>query len=416
MELIDNATKQIQAIPIPAKQRELYGAGENIKSKEADTIWKILESTSNQINNLVIVDKVILQEYWQIDDPKYLNNILNESTIASIEQMWDAAQKFDMFFLMRAKSLNYHTFTEQQLPLENLISKLADKWDTYMQSQINIIQNEKITPKKTSVLWPFKDFPNFIIHFLARKQDYDQEFIDEIFEKFVTALETWIVDVIAPKAEKKKRERLIVVNIHYLIVKLEDRESIKKCENIVAIIDQAKEFMTEHIKLMLKDLVRKAWKNAYKFFDQIKDWKEKCGLTPEVVTFQPTHTDEKFQELLDELNKTVKVNCDSCVETLRNKIKDTALREQILETLTPFLEEKWNEWDALSRECYERSLTPDVSVVRATLDQGAQKDAAKRKDDEKKKKKEEEKKKKEEERKKRHEEKKKKKEEAKQKK
>ena len=368
VEIVENATEVIKSFKPPSKQMEFFGAGKYMKNDDAGKIWDCLEDASNRIFNIISREKVILKEYWKTSDKSLLDGIVLPDIYKKIEAMWEAAQNYDMFFLLRGMSLNYYVRNTKQIPLDPLIESFQSKWETYFNSQIDMIQAEKINPNKTHVMGPFKQFPSFIFNIMRKKKDYDQELIDDVFEKLVSTLEKWLVEVVGPKAEKKKKERLIVVNIHYIISKLlSPKLAISQNENMMAVIDQAKEFMSKHINLLLKELVRKTWKNPTVFFGQITKWMNDCGLTPEVVTFQPTHIDEKFQELVAEMSKSFMTNYKSCIETLQNKIKDEDLRGQIIQDLSPYLESKWSEWNDLAIACYGIGVSPTIPAVHTIL-------------------------------------------------
>lgn len=365
IEILENATKQIKEKEVNKNKSKLFSAGSNMKDSQAQEIWTILSKASDEIFDTIAKEKIILLEFWGVD--QYMDDLFPSTVLAKIENMWMRAGKFDMFFILRGASLNNNAFTEKNIPLESIVESLGHKWDRYIEKQAKLIMAEKFEYKKTTTLAPCKGFPKFIHYLVSRKVDYDNELLEDTFDKLVTALTDWLVDVVAPKAEKKKQERLIVVNTFYMLSKLQKSKTLKMSAGFTETLDNLEKFMAKHIDLLLRDLVSKQWKLPTKFFSQITSWRTECGLSPEVVTFQPTHTDEKFQELVKDMEKNFQSNFNACQQVINNKIKEAELREIILKRLSPFIDEMWKEWDDFAIACYNEGILPTPETAHSIM-------------------------------------------------
>ncbi|EAX93140.1 hypothetical protein TVAG_302800 [Trichomonas vaginalis G3] len=361
IDVLEKSIKRITEMEPTKNKNDLFSAGSNMKEAQAQEIWDILNKTSDTIFDSSLKEKIILMEFWGVE--QYLDDLIPKAVLDKIESMWMHAGKFDMFFILRGASLNNEIISQKNLPLESIVEALGHKWDKYIEKQSKLIMAEKFEYKKTTTLAPCKAFPKFVHYLLSKKLEYDNELLEDAFDKLCTALTDWLVQIVAPKAEKKKQERLIVVNTFYMFNKLKKSKTLKESTGFQQTMDTMQEFMKQHIDFLLRDLVSKQWKNATKFFTQITTWRTECGLSPDVVTFQPSHTDEKFQELVKDLEKNFQSNFSACQTVINNKIKETELRELILKRLSPYVDEMWKEWDDFAISCYNEGILPTPETV-----------------------------------------------------
>jgi len=366
--VVRNSIQAIERIKNPnITTTTLLTAGEGMKDSSCDRVWDTLKTTSDFVFGSLSVEFTVCREYWGINDRSSLQNLIGEELSNGLLDLWKESEKFDILFVMRGYSLNGSKAKELGLPLNYVVEQLYNKWESYKDSQMTYLRAERVSTRSTSVLKPIKMFPNFIVHITSKSIKCDFEILTETINDIADGLMKWLIEEAAPNFPTKKQARLILLNAFHLCEKIKSKKFYEKNPSLQQKIDSIIQKMNGFIGDLLKVLIQQSWTSSYTFFEQISIWMIECQLTAEMVSFQPSHTEEKFIELTKEMEKHLQSSVDEIKKFLTNKIKDDLLRGKISEKIPEFLTKTWEEWDKYAFECYGTHISPSLGNVMKLL-------------------------------------------------
>ena len=196
----------------------------------------------------------------------------------------------------------------------------------------------------------------------------DRSIIYEGLSRICLELVKWVVNVVAPKFSKKKKTLLIISNIFYLIQELKKNDLLTNA--LTETFAKIDEYFLISKKVFLKKLVRKNFKRPDMFFSQILKWRKVLQFSDEMVSLQPTHTIEKFNELNEKMRSILSTGLKDSFSFLRRKINSEELREKLKEALIPYLENQFSEWNEIAQSCYKIDLSVTENDVKEEMNQG----------------------------------------------
>ena len=353
--------KTEQFIKGKAPQNEPFYVDDDLLSNNARTVSEHLKSTLNHLFQAIRLESCIIMEFWQIDDVMIVPQMISARFLEHFTKLMNSVTQFDPFFAMKAYGMCRAASQISKVPVNMLVDIPRQIWEQFMEKQKELLKEMKITRGKTSVLSVFKDFPQFCAKYAQMAEETEKPVLEQSLAEMSDEIVNWLTTEVAPKFSKKKRPRLIVLNISHLCDQLKTQPFVQHSEVLMESLKKKDELLEKNIRVLLKFIVSKSWVHASRFFDQICDWKEFSGLTDEMVTFQPSHTQEKFVELNERIEKRLTACVSECFAYMKKKIRHDGLRQVLRVGIVPFVKELFGEWDKMANDCYDMklSVTPD---------------------------------------------------------
>ena len=338
-----------------------FRLGEDIGSA---TFHEVSEKVKNGLSSLfthISQEACIVAEFWQIDDLHFVEQIISKEVLESLTKMCNAVTIYDPFFAMKCYGIVLAHSKASKVPVNFIVEIPKRFWDEYLRTQRELLAELKVAKTKTSVLAPFRDFPKFAQKYSEVAEDTERPVLEKSLAEMADDLVDWLITRIAPKFSKKKRARLIVLNISHLCDKMDGQDFVKKSEVLMENLQKQRALLEANIRVLLKFIVSKNWLHASRFFDQISDWMEFSGLTCEMVTFQPSHTQEKFVELNERIEKRLATCVSECYSYMKKKIRHDGMRQVLRASIVPFVQEQFELWNQMALDCYDLklSVTPE---------------------------------------------------------
>ena len=340
---------------------EPFHVDEDLSSASATEISAKLKTTLGRVFSAIKMEACIVTEFWQIDELMLVQQMMSEKFWESLTRLIDAITMFDPFFAMKSYGMSFAAGQVSKVPMNMIIDIPRKIWEEYMKKQKELLIELKVTKTKTSVLSPFRDFIQFASKYSQTAEDAERPVLNDSLAEMCDYLVDWLITRVAPKFSKKKRTRLIVLNLSHLCDKMRSEQYVQKSEVLMANLKKHEILLDQNIRVLLKFIVSKNWVHASRFFDQISDWKEVSGLTDEMVTFQPSHTQDKFVELNDRIDKRLATCVNECYAYMKKKLRHEGMRQVLRVSIVPFVKEQFALWNDMAMQCYDLklSVTPE---------------------------------------------------------
>lgn len=345
---------------------EVYYTDEEIGSPGSKEIAGLIEVTLEQIFHVIRVEAVIVNEFWKGDEPNIVEKIISRGLFTKLDTFLRCANKSDPFFSMKAYGICYAERNKSAFVLDKIVNIPKNLWEGFVHMQGKLLKEQKLKAK-TTVLHAVREFPEFAVKYAEMSGETERPILEQSLVTMMNDLISWLINFVSPKFSKKKAIRIVVLNIFHLRESLKDNKFWNESVLLKKCLEKTESILKERIGVLLKFIVSKSWVSATAFFDQIVEWKELSGLTDEMVTFQPTHTMEKFNELNGRIELKLKTCVHECYSWLKKKIRHDALRQELRCAIIPFVCDQFDQWNAMAMACYDTPLKVDAKKVDETM-------------------------------------------------
>ena len=353
---------------------------EAIESIGAGTTQNIRALFSNCFKSIE-TEIVILREFWGVQEENIQNysTILKQETLDDFTRIIQTAAQIDPYYNFfcyslisaRSKQTGIHT-----IPLKHLMDLASRRYDDLIDEQISRLKDSKFITRKTLLLTQIKNFPIFVKNFydafsILDAEEGDKSVLDDMMAKLIEELDHWLNEDVLPKFSHSKGNRTHIINLNYLINQFKDTVTgdflpfIVESNILTTKMDLLKKEYDESMDKFMDWLCYKIWDKASEFFTQINKWREQSGLTNEMVTFQPSHTQDKFAELCRDLDKNKDKKGNEIRNHVNTKIRDEKLKRDILEQLVPHTESVFQKWNDIAQECYGKPIDNINAIIKS---------------------------------------------------
>lgn len=366
MKISEHTMKLVQEVGKPVEKTLPKGVIEDpfnlvkseLSSESFINLSDLIENQFQEIFRIINIEATVMQEFWNIEPTsEFIEGKIVDQIIYTTEKLTLVSP----IFALRVAGICMSESKKCKVDISSITSKAQEKWNDYLVLQETNYQNNTKLSRKASILPIFKIFPVFMKTLISVSHETDMAIIEQTFVTLTTNLMNWLNKDIAPKFTKNKKTLMNILNTSHCLEKLTKIKAIVGNEVMTEALSKMEHLKDSQMKLFMNWLVGKTWKKTVEFFDQISDWKSMEGITSEMVTFQPTHTDVKYQECMSNLEKKLSQDIITCKDLMAKKIKKEKLRSSLFKSLIPLIAEKFQEWNDLAIECYgvEISITPE---------------------------------------------------------
>ncbi|OHT01819.1 hypothetical protein TRFO_07381 [Tritrichomonas foetus] len=322
-------------------------------------INRFLSDFFNGIN----AEACILSEFWKITDPSTLGQIITKPTIESVKAFMEAVKLFDPLFLIIAYRLCANADKNSIVPLDEIVAVPRSAWQNHLKKMFAEVRSSK-APKTVCVIQVFKDLPKFFKTLTGITPENDLDIFEKTICVIIEELVTILTEEIALKLPKKNMvSRTVVMNMAFLFERMRTMDIISKSKAISSKMLSIQHLLKTNIDIFLEQMTAKIWPDAFSFFNQVEEWMKQDGFTYEIVTFQVSHTEEKFKDLNEKIDKKIVASVGECFNFLRKKIPSESLRRELKKSVVVNIQELFQKWSNIAYQCYGIKLTTTPEKV-----------------------------------------------------
>jgi hypothetical protein len=349
---------------------EPYALGNELTSDYAVQISAKLKETLATVFDTLRVEACVLTEFWGIDDSQSLASVVPKDLIEVLVALFTSVSDYDRFFAMKSYGICHAAAQRLRIPINSIVDDPKKRWNKFVQKQKAMLADVKTSKIRTVILSVFQQFPLFFAKYCEMAEPVERPVLESSLSTMTDDVVEWLIWTVAPKYSKKKRALLVVVNLLHLCEKLQDQPAVRQSTVLNECLQRNRELLDQNIQELLNFIVSKGWSIAATFFEQITLWLKRPYFTSEMVTFQPTHTDQQFADLNDKLERKTATYMSDTLGYIKQKVHHEGLAHLLRTQLNPFLRERFALWDKLAFDCYGTHIGIKADQVAALIDRG----------------------------------------------
>lgn len=340
--------------PVPT---DPFATDDEYKTQQSDRyVVRITEVLSTLFNNFR-KESCILTEFWGITDPQTMSKIIPDNLLQYMRALIEMIKNFDNIYLIVVRSICAREEETSLIPIKHIVDVPRKEWNAVIKEQVDSMKSIKLSKSKDTVFKVFQDVPEYIKALIHITPKQGTKFLEKTISIILEEIVSYVTENAIPKGTKKsKAARLIIVNLVYLTEALNKEPFLLKSDLIRSRMNKIDEVLNDNVKIFLESMAEKAWPEPYQFFYQIDEWMQQEGFTYEIVTFQVTHTPEKFKEMNEKIDKKINISISDCHAFLKKKIKTENLRNELKKSVVSNIANIFQRWSDLAEKCYGTKL------------------------------------------------------------
>ena len=347
--------------PVPT---EPFATDDEYLQPQAKQLVSLIEETLNDFFHSLEIEGCALTEYWRIHDRHTLSQIVTKQMIEYNKALIEAIKMYDPIFCIVPYRICARAEKKSVIPISDIAKVSREFWKSYINGMFADLREQKVQKNKATILPVFKNIPQFISVLAAINPPDDLEIIERTTVEIIDELINYLTEDIVSKIPKKTRKsRIIILNLFHLVFKIKRIEIFKNSTILSRKVYLVQVLLKENVDVLLNQMAAKIWPDAYTFFNQIDEWMKQEGFSYEIVTYQVTHTLDKFKDLNDKIDKKITNSINECFSFLKKKIHAENLRRELKGNVVLFLQDLFQRWSNIAVECYGIKLTTTPEKV-----------------------------------------------------
>lgn len=345
-----------------------FSTDEDYLSSPCKSFAEKIQFTFNEFFLNLRNEGCILTEFWKLTDSELLSKLIPHEFLQYVENMMTSIQNFDPLYYIIPYTICSHEEQRSIIPIDSITAIARENWNNYIEEQLTAMNNAKIPKKQENVLKVFQDLPNFIKALVTIAPAKGKSIVEQTILHILEQMLVYLQEKVIPKGTKKsKGARIIIINLVHLCESLDNVDFITNSEILNEKMKNVKSLLEENIDTFLNLMAQKAWPEPYAFFHQIDEWMKQEGFTYEIVTFQISHTTDKFRELNEKIDKKIQISVNECHAFLKKKIKLDNLRNKLKQPVLKSVGNIFQRWSDLAEKCYDLKLITTPEKVNQLL-------------------------------------------------